>query len=96
MGIDEIRLIDMHFRMDWRSVKFDWNQARAFLVTAENGSLSTAARELGVVLFKCVGRRLALTQSGLELVEHVRAAGDAATRMSLTAPGQVQSIEGSV
>ena len=32
--------------MDWRSVKFDWNRARAFLVTAEEGSLSAAARAL--------------------------------------------------
>ncbi|WP_319530376.1 LysR family transcriptional regulator [uncultured Cohaesibacter sp.] len=34
--------------MDWRSIKFDWNKARAFLVTAEEGSLSGAARALGV------------------------------------------------
>lgn len=34
--------------MDWRTVKFDWNQARAFLVTAEEGSLSAAARALGL------------------------------------------------
>ena len=34
--------------MDWRLVKFDWNKARAFLVTAEEGSLSAAARALGM------------------------------------------------
>lgn len=34
--------------MDRRSVKFDWNKARAFLVTAEEGSLSAAARALGM------------------------------------------------
>lgn len=34
--------------MDWRSVRFDWNRARAFLVTAEEGSLSAAARSLGM------------------------------------------------
>ncbi|MBU1174918.1 MAG: LysR family transcriptional regulator [Alphaproteobacteria bacterium] len=34
--------------MDWRRVKFDWNRARAFLVTAEEGSLSAAARALGM------------------------------------------------
>lgn len=34
--------------MEWRSVKFDWNRARAFLVTAEEGSLSAAARALGM------------------------------------------------
>lgn len=33
--------------MDWRSVRFDWNQVRSFLVTAEEGSLSAAARALG-------------------------------------------------
>lgn len=34
--------------MDWRSTKFDWNHARAFLVTVEEGSLSAAARALGM------------------------------------------------
>lgn len=34
--------------MDWRSTRFDWNRARAFLVTAEEGSLSAAARALGM------------------------------------------------
>ncbi len=100
--------------MDWRSVKFDWNRARAFLVTAEEGSLSAAARalgmaqptlgrqvdaleeELGVVLFERVGRGFTLTPSGLELLDHVRAMGDAANRMSLAAAGQSQSIEGKV
>ena len=102
----------MRFRMDWRSVNFDWNRARAFLVTAEEGSLSAAARalgmaqptlgrqvdaledELGVVLFARVGRGLTLTPSGLELLDHVRAMGEAATRVSLAAAGQSQSIEG--
>lgn len=100
--------------MDWKSVKFDWNRARAFLVTAEEGSLSAAARALGmtqptlgrqvtalereldVVLFERAGNGLVLTPSGLELVEHVRAMGDAANRVSLTASGQSQNIEGTV
>ena len=38
----------MHLCMDWRSVQFDWNLARAFLVTAEEGSLSAAARAVGM------------------------------------------------
>lgn len=33
--------------MDWQTDSFDWNKARAFLVTAEEGSLSAAARALG-------------------------------------------------
>ncbi len=100
--------------MDWKSVKFDWNRARSFLVTAEEGSLSAAARalgmtqptlgrqvtaleqELGVVLFERVGQGLVLTPSGLDLVEHVRAMGDAANRVSLIASGQSQNIEGNV
>lgn len=100
--------------MEWNGVKFDWNHAKAFLITAEEGSLSAAARvlgaaqptlgrqvsafeeELGIVLFQRVGRGLALTDAGLELLEHVRAMGDAANRVSLTAIGQSQSIEGIV
>lgn len=95
-------------------MKFDWNRARAFLVTAEEGSLSAAARalamtqptlgrqvdaleeELGVVLFERAGRGLVLTPSGLELLDHVRAMGEAAGRFSLAASGQSQSIEGSI
>lgn len=33
--------------MSWLTISFDWNQARAFLATAEAGSLSAAARALG-------------------------------------------------
>jgi len=104
----------MHECMDWRSVRFDWNRARAFLVTAEEGSFSAAARalgvaqptvgrqvtgleeELGVSLFERVGNVLELTGPGLELLEHARAMGEAATRISLCATGQSSSIDGTV
>ncbi|MBL4900855.1 MAG: LysR family transcriptional regulator [Colwellia sp.] len=33
--------------MNWKSVNFDWNHLRAFLVTAEEGTLSAAAKALG-------------------------------------------------
>ena len=100
--------------MNWQAVSFDWNQARAFLATAEEGSLSAAARalgqtqptlsrqvaaleqDLGVTLFERVGRSLSLTRSGLELLDHFRAMGDAASRVSLAASGQSQAIEGQV
>ena len=51
---------------------------------------------LGVTLFERVGRSLSLTQSGLELLDHFRAMGDAASRVSLAASGQSQAIEGQV
>ncbi len=104
----------MRFRMDWRTVNFDWNLARAFLVTAEEGSFSAAARalgvaqptigrqvaaleqDLGVTLFERVGRGLELTPTGLELVEHARAMGEAANRVSLAAAGTATSLEGIV
>ncbi len=46
--IDRYRTSDMQISMDWNAVSFDWNRARAFLVTAEEGSLSAAARALGL------------------------------------------------
>ncbi len=38
----------MRICMNWTSITFDWNRARAFLVTAEEGSLSAAAKALGL------------------------------------------------
>lgn len=104
----------MHKRMDWRAINFDWNKARGFLVAAEEGSFSAAARalgmaqptigrqvsaleeELGITLFQRSGSRLELTEAGLELLEHVRAMGEAATRVSLSATGQSAAIDGKV
>jgi DNA-binding transcriptional LysR family regulator len=34
--------------MNWTPVNFDWNRTRAFLVTAEEGTLSAAAKALGM------------------------------------------------
>lgn len=34
--------------MDWKHIQFDWNHARAFLVVADEGSLSAAGRALGM------------------------------------------------
>ena len=34
--------------MNWNAISFDWNQTRAFLATVEEGSLSAAARALGL------------------------------------------------
>lgn len=52
--------------MDWRSVGFDWNRARAFLVTAEAGSLSAAARALGMTQ-PTLGRQVAALAEELEV-----------------------------
>jgi len=100
--------------MNWQAISFDWNQVRAFLATAEEGSLSAAARalgqtqptlsrqvaaleeSLGVTLFERAGRAMSLTSAGLEVLEHVREMADAATRLSLSASGQSQTIEGRV
>lgn len=53
--------------MDWRSVTFDWNRARAFLVTAEEGSLSAAARALGMTQ-PTLGRQVTALEDELGLV----------------------------
>jgi DNA-binding transcriptional LysR family regulator len=104
----------MRLRMDWRSIRFDWNRARAFLVAAEEGSFSAAGRalsiaqptigrqvaaleeELGVALFERIGNVLTLTSSGLDVMDHLRSMGDAATRVSLTAAGKSLSVDGTV
>lgn len=60
----------MQNRIDWRSVDFDWNRAKAFLVTAEHGSLSAAAKALGVAQ-PTLGRQVSAleTELGVQLFE---------------------------
>lgn len=67
-----IGLCGMRKCMDWRTTTFDWNQARAFLATAQTGSFSAAARTLAVAQ-PTIGRQVAaLEQSlGVTLVERV-------------------------
>ena len=92
----------------------DWNQIRAFHATAVAGSLSAAARrlgltqptlsrqvvalevDLGVALFERRGRKLVLTQTGMELLDHIRIMGDAADTLVLAASGREQEIGGRV
>ena len=92
----------------------DWNQLKAFLETAETGSLSAAARKLGltqptlsrqvaaierrmgVTLFERVGKAMALTPTGLDLLEHARAMGAAAEALGLAASGRAQAVGGVV
>ena len=58
--------------MKWQSIAFDWNQARAFLVTAEEGSLTAAARALNLTQ-PTLGRQVAAleAQLGVTLFERV-------------------------
>ena len=58
------------FCMNWQAVSFDWNQIRALLATAEEGSFTGAARVLKTTQ-PTVGRQIsALEQSlGITLVE---------------------------
>ncbi len=63
-------------------MSFDWNRARAFLVTAEEGSFSAAARTMGSTQ-PTVGRQVAALESalGVTLFERV------GTRLELTTTG---------
>lgn len=92
----------------------DWNHIRAFHATAAAGSLSAAARrlgltqptlsrqvlaletDLGVALFERRGRKLVMTQTGMELLDHIRVMGDVADTVALAASGRVQEIRGRV
>ena len=69
--------------MNWRAIAFDWNQVRAFLVTAEEGSLSAAARALGLTQ-PTIGRQVAALEEalGLTLFDRVGKA------LNLTPAGQ--------
>ena len=53
--------------MNWTAINFDWNQARAFWVTAETGSFSAAARALKMTQ-PTLGRQVASLEETLDLV----------------------------
>lgn len=52
--------------MNWQSVNFDWNHVRAFLATVEEGSLSGAARALGLTQ-PTLSRQVAGLEADLEV-----------------------------
>ncbi|WP_299919538.1 LysR family transcriptional regulator [uncultured Roseobacter sp.] len=56
--------------MNWQAVSFDWNQVRAFLATAEEGSFSGAARVLKTTQ-PTIGRQIGALEEalGVTLVE---------------------------
>ena len=82
MYIVEICLCCIHKSMTQISKPFDWNQARAFLATAEEGSLSAAARLLGQRQ-PTLSRQVANLESdlGVMLFERI------GRRLILTRPG---------
>ncbi|MGX9415961.1 LysR family transcriptional regulator [Vibrio sp. WJH972] len=56
--------------MNWSSICFDWNRTRAFLVTAEEGTLSAAAKALGMTQPTLSRQILALeSEIGVSLFE---------------------------
>lgn len=61
MDIAKNRTLAIRILMNWEAMSFDWNQVRAFLATAEEGSFSGAARALNTTQ-PTIGRQI----TGLE------------------------------
>lgn len=53
--------------MNWQAIGFDWNQARSFLATAREGSLSAAARALQTTQ-PTIGRHIDALEAELEVL----------------------------
>lgn len=53
--------------MDWKSTNFDWNQTRAFLITATEGSFSAAAAAMDVSQ-PTVSRQVSALEETLQVV----------------------------
>ena len=66
-AIAQIRTLLIHKCMDWRTLAFDWNNARAFLAVAEEGSFSAAARALGLTQ-PTIGRQVAALEAELDVL----------------------------
>lgn len=82
-SIPEIGIRGMQLCMEWKKSGFNWNHARAFLVVAEEGSFSAAARALGMAQ-PTLGRQVTALEEelGIALFERV------GHNLVLTATGQ--------
>ncbi len=72
--------------------------ARALGISQPTAGRQVQALEsqLGVQLFSRTARGLALTETGMELLEHARAMAGAANRLALVAEGRSESVAGVV
>lgn len=93
---------------------FDWHYAYCFLIVAETGSLSSAAKRIGIsqptlgrnisnleeqlsmTLFHRSTQGLSLTQSGRQLLIHVKEMHESANKASLLAAGTSKDFHGRV
>ncbi|MGB5809012.1 MAG: LysR family transcriptional regulator, partial [Polyangiales bacterium] len=78
--------------MNWQAISFDWNQVRAFLATAEEGSFSGAARALKTTQ-PTIGRQISALEGalGVTLVER-SARGPALTQAGRDLLDHVQAM----
>ncbi|MFT6640394.1 MAG: DNA-binding transcriptional LysR family regulator [Flavobacteriaceae bacterium] len=70
--------------MDWQTINFDWNRVRAFLITAEEGSLTAAARVMGTTQ-PTLGRQVSALEDELGAVLFDRVGG----KLVLTDNGKI-------
>ena len=56
----------MQICMNWESLNFEWNHARAFYVTVQEGSLSAAAKALRVTQ-PTLSRQVAALEAEIKL-----------------------------
>lgn len=56
----------MHICMGWKNINFDWSKVRSFLVAAEEGSFSAAARALNIAQ-PTLGRQIEALEQDLNV-----------------------------
>lgn len=65
-SIDDFRWLGIRKYMNWQAISFDWNQLRAFLATAEEGSFSAAARVLSTTQ-PTISRQISALEASLKV-----------------------------
>jgi len=66
-SIDENCWFSIRKYMNWQAISFDWNQVRAFLATAEEGSFSAAARVLDTTQ-PTISRQISALEASLSTI----------------------------
>ena len=94
--VHESSLAQLHIELTEDNSAYCTLTLPSLVIGTVGGGTNLPQQRLGVTLFERAGKRMVLTATGLDLLEHVRTMGTAADALGLAATGRSQTVEGIV